>query len=103
MQVVSQLVSAFGVVLSLYGAVQLATRGPIGSDRLAPFLRTVWQIVVLRQVPPDSGGGGSFLNPDRKNKIGWSRLVAGFLFQLLGALLPVVSKLIILALNGAGS
>ncbi len=91
METISQFVAAFGVALSLYGSLQLANRLPVEMEpeKLASFWRSLWQVVFRGQVPPDSGGG--FLASDRKSRVGWRFLIAGFLIQFLGnVLLPVV-------------
>lgn len=93
METVLQLVVAFGMALSLYGFVQLATRTTVREEKLAPFWFSLYRIVFLREVPADSGGGFSTsLNPDRKTRAGWFCLITGSLVQLVGqVLLPLAN------------
>jgi len=88
MGTVLQLFVALGMAISLYGFVQLASRTSVREEKLAPFWHSLYQIVFLREVPPDSGGGFSTsLNPDRKTRIGWYCLITGSLLQLVGQML----------------
>jgi len=102
METALELSVAAGVALSLYGAIQLATRGPLASAHLSPFWRSIYVIVVQGRVPPDLGGGiSTFLSPDRKSKIGWRCLISGFLFQAMGSALSLVLKVAVFTFSGA--
>lgn len=88
METVLQLVVALGIAISLYGFVQLASRTTVREEKLAPFWPSLYRIVFLREMPPDSGGGFSTsVNPDRKSRVGWFCLITGSLIQLVGQML----------------
>ena len=89
METVSQLLVVVGVALSFYGALQLGTRSSLGEEKLTPLFSGLSRIL-RGDVPRDCGGESDvFLDAGRKDRVGWFCLTVGFLFQLIGAALPL--------------
>jgi hypothetical protein len=88
MNMVSGMLIAAGVFLSLYGVVQLAFRPYFEAEnKRAPFWKHLYEIIFrgsppLESTPPIPGSPAG-----KAAKLGWRYLVLGFSLQFIGTIL----------------
>jgi hypothetical protein len=100
METISDLLVAFGIFLSLYGAVQLAFRPFWGfvEKRLAPFWSSLYKIL-SGCPPPQSKPLPPGSEVDRATIVGWRCFVGGFLLQFVGVLLETIAQIVLIFID----